>query len=784
MPKDFSKLINICDLISKYSLYILLALLPIFFLPFTSDVLDYNKQAILVLLTAVSLFFWMIKVLVSGKISVNLSKINIAVLVFLLVLGLATFFSKDRYQSFWGHQTPIAESLLTSIGILVFYFLVSNIFSKKEIVKSIYVFICSALLSVLLGIIYLFGLYILPFSFAKSAGFNTIGSLSSLGFLIAALLPLLVTLEIYAKNWMKIVFGVGVGLCAIALVLINYFLIWWIVLIACILLTVFAVFKRKSFDLRWLSIAMFFLVISLFFLFLKPQFSVVDRPVEIYLKQVSTLDVTLKTLKNSPIFGSGPGTFVFDFLKYKKVDFNQSQIWNLSFDAGASKVLTNLATGGILGFAALLGLMATAIFYGVKYLLSQIANSKAKDENNFWLLTGGSLISFATIIVGYFILNSSLTVDFAFFFLMACFVGLVFNKEEYELSPSSLLTLGTTFLFTLFFIFGLGLVTLEGQRYVAEVKYVNAIKALSQNQKDKAINSLESAIGLNGDLDFYYNQLSQIYISKIRDVVADKKLSDADKSKSIQLLVSNAINASKIATDISPNNAANWATRSLVYQNLIGTVPVADDWAIATGETAMTLDPQNPYYVTQKGINLMAKASLLGKDQVDEKNKNLALAKIQFDNAIKLKSDYSPARFQLAMLYQAQGKTDQVMPALLETQKYAFNDVGLAFQIGVLYYEDQNYAKAQEQFERAVSLDKNYSNALYYLGLTYSKLGSNDKAIEQIKKVLALNPDNDQVKKTLSNLQSGKDALDGISQQNPQQAPVSEEVPAKTKPVK
>jgi tetratricopeptide (TPR) repeat protein len=191
----------------------------------------------------------------------------------------------------------------------------------------------------------------------------------------------------------------------------------------------------------------------------------------------------------------------------------------------------------------------------------------------------------------------------------------------------------------------------------------------------------------------------------------------------------------------------------------------------------MKLDPQNPYYLTQKGINLMAKASLLEKDKTDEKNKNYEAAKVEFDKAIKLKSDYSLARFQLAMLYQAQGKTDQVMPALLETEKYAPDDVGLAFQIGVLYYEDKKYDEAQVKLEKALFINPNYSNALYYLALTYYKLDSVDKAIEQMAAVLKLNPDNEQIKKALDNLKNGKDPLEEISAQNPPQAPVQEGSP-------
>jgi tetratricopeptide (TPR) repeat protein len=70
-----------------------------------------------------------------------------------------------------------------------------------------------------------------------------------------------------------------------------------------------------------------------------------------------------------------------------------------------------------------------------------------------------------------------------------------------------------------------------------------------------------------------------------------------------------------------------------------------------------------------------------------------------------------------------------------------------------------------------VKLAENYSNAMYFLGLTYDKLGDKQKALEQFQKVSDLNPDNADVKKIVSNLQAGKKALDGLDQttggQNP-----------------
>ena len=54
---------------------------------------------------------------------------------------------------------------------------------------------------------------------------------------------------------------------------------------------------------------------------------------------------------------------------------------------------------------------------------------------------------------------------------------------------------------------------------------------------------------------------------------------------------------------------------------------------------------------------------------------------------------------------------------------------------------EQNYKKAVEQFEKAFQLDPTYSQAAYYLGLTYNALFDEDKAQQYFKKAVEIDPD-------------------------------------------
>ncbi|MEK7664664.1 MAG: tetratricopeptide repeat protein [Patescibacteria group bacterium] len=776
--------VKICDNVMKYGIFALVFLMPVFFLPWTSDIFDFNKQALLLLLVFAALFAWMIKVLILGNISININKTHVAVLIFFFAYLISTIFSKDQNGSFWGWPRLTSESLFTIAGLVIFYFIISNIFSKKEILTSVIISAGSCLFSILIGFLQLLGLFVLPFNFAKSASFNTIGSIGGLGFFAAVFLPLLIALIIYFNNkWAKIFFGIGAALAFVFLIFINYNIIWWLVLCGSALFILFGMLKRDILNLRWLSLAMFFLVLAMFFIILNPQLPVPEKPIEIFLNQKTTLDIVSKTIKESPIFGSGPGTFVYDFSKYKDISFNQGQLWNIIFNRGSSKFLSIVATTGVLGAVSFLVMIAMVIFYGIKFIILQKQNKSTpaeekKENNRFVILTGGVIACFIAQTIGYFLYNSSLSLDFIYFFLLASIVGLSFQeRKSFSLDPSSLLNLAVTFVFTIVFIFGLGLLILGGQKYAAEVNYFMGQSALATGNIDQGIAKIEKAVSLNPNVDIYLTNLSQLYLSKISVVNNNSNLSKEAKTRMLQLLVQNSINAAKIATDVSPKNVANWSVRGLVSQNLVGIIDGADGLAINSYDEAIKLEPNSPYYPNQKGIVYMVKAASLAQDKEKsaEKDQALAQAKEQFDKAVQMKSDYASARFQIAMIFREQGETDQAIKTLKEAMTYSPNDVGLSFQTGLIYYQEKDYEKAREEFERTISLSPNYSNGLYYLGLTYYELGQKADALEKFLKVAEINPDNQEVKKIVNNLNSGKRPLEGILEEVPPQVPIEEQ---------
>ncbi len=763
MSEKKSIIIAWCDIVTKYSMYLLVLLLPVFFLPWTQDPIHFNKQTLLIGLVFVALFSWMIKTLVHGRGSMNVSKISMAALAVVLTYGLSTIFSVFRYGSFWGNAGLASESLVSVICFALVYFIVVDVFSEKDIFYALNFFGIAIFITALYGILQIMGLHIIPFGFASNNSFNTIGSVGSLGIFLACVLPLCIIFSITLKTWWKALFILSTALIFIAAVLINYNLMWWLIVVGSFLIIVFWIIKKDLLDGRWMFLPVFFLIVALFFIVVKPQITwLPQKALEVSLSQKTSLAIDVQALKASPVWGSGPSAFAYDFIKYKSQDFNSNPVWNVNFNGASSKVLTMLATVGILGTLAFLLLIAASLFYGVRYFM---ALGKQDVDKNILLFVLLSVV--AVLGVAFFLYHSNVAMEAIFFFFVAAIAVLATKDNRvYVLKSASLATLVVIVVFTTLFIFGSGGLVLQVQRYVAEVYYNRALQAFNDNRKDDAIRFVKMAANNNTSLDIYFNQLALFSLSKLQDTVATSltasdTVKQSDKQK-IQELISDSVNAAKVALTINPKNVENWSTKAYVCQNLVGLYPDAVSCAIDSYDAAIALNPTNPYLYIQQGNTYLAQASLVTNDPTLNKAKILNQARDMFNKAIGLKQDYVLAYFQLALTAREQGNTQDAAVALSNASKYAAGNADSLFQIGLVYYQDKNWQAAQNQFQEALGVLPNYSNALYYLGLTYDLQNQKENAIAVFSKVQQLNPDNQNVKTILANLRAGRSALDGL----------------------
>jgi len=90
------------DRLSKVSLYILAFLIPLWILPFTQNLVDYQKQTLLVIFVFLGLIAWLAKAMNQGEFTFRMSWLHVPVALVVGIVGLSTIFSRWPYASFWG----------------------------------------------------------------------------------------------------------------------------------------------------------------------------------------------------------------------------------------------------------------------------------------------------------------------------------------------------------------------------------------------------------------------------------------------------------------------------------------------------------------------------------------------------------------------------------------------------------------------------------------------------------------------------------------------------------
>lgn len=118
-----------CDRLVRGIIYSMVFLVPIFFLPFTLDFFDFNKQYLLWALVLLAFFIWIFKMIILEKTAVlKRTPLDIPILMFLGANILAAIFSVDVYLSVWGSYGTFSESFVNIIMMVILYFVVVNNF--------------------------------------------------------------------------------------------------------------------------------------------------------------------------------------------------------------------------------------------------------------------------------------------------------------------------------------------------------------------------------------------------------------------------------------------------------------------------------------------------------------------------------------------------------------------------------------------------------------------------------------------------------------------------------
>ncbi|MEM4270555.1 MAG: hypothetical protein QXO70_00475 [Candidatus Pacearchaeota archaeon] len=126
---------KILDWVIFGAVYLLVFLMPIFFLPVVPSILELNKQFLLIIIGGVAFLAWIGKLAWDGKIRVKKNFLLVPILLLILILALNTAFAIYRDQSMWGALGTESLSLVSFIGLIAFLLVINNNLNSSKKIK-------------------------------------------------------------------------------------------------------------------------------------------------------------------------------------------------------------------------------------------------------------------------------------------------------------------------------------------------------------------------------------------------------------------------------------------------------------------------------------------------------------------------------------------------------------------------------------------------------------------------------------------------------------------------
>lgn len=767
--------------VTKWSIYLLFLLMPLFFLPWTSSVLELNKQLLLVVLTIVGLTAWLGQMVLTKRLSFRNGWLNVVPALFLVSVLVSSFMSFAGYQTWVGQASQEYTSFLSIAMFVSLFYLLMNNGGSSEVQKGVLkALLVSAVISGFLLLLGMFDVFHLPFSFAASKGFNTVGTVN--GFITFATTVMFLGMAgwLVSQEGRDRVIPLGAQgnltrgliiavtlITLIAQVATDFWAFWVINIVGVLLLAVFAFLQSQEFPHpKRFAIPLVVLLISLVFLFIASPLKL-GLPVVVSPSLSTSWNIAVSTLSRNTgdlLFGSGPGTFLHDYLAFKPAAVNSSPFWSLRFDRAKSGALTSLATLGVVGAALWLALM---VWVAVKSLGRLIGERDHEEWKMTYVIFTGWMITF----VSYLLYSSNMTVDFLLWGLtglLASQVMVTFWNTDFSRSPK--LGLATSFAFVVVGVGLIGSLFVTGQRYAAEVAFQKAIQTDGkQAPVAEVIGHLQQAVSFNGLSDVYYRNLASAQLAQARQTIASfggKELTP-EQTQQIADQVGAAVNSAAQATAIEPNNVSNWVVRGSIYRDVMSFAKGSEDLAAQMYLNAIRIEPNNPVHRVNLGRVYLtiadraralkaAEDKELAKTATEQEANLLKTAEQAFATAIQLKSDYSPAHYYLAATYERQGRLQESAARLLTVRNNNPTDIGIGFQLASMLIRMQRYDLATQELERLVKMNDKFSNGLWYLASMYEIAKKQPEAIQLVERVVTLNPDNKVAKERLARMKAGE----------------------------
>ncbi len=643
---------NILDRISFWALFLVVVLLPVFFLPFTQIPIETSKGLLLVMGLAIAIIFWIAARFSDGRISMPKSWLLLSGLGITLVFLVSALLSSSPKVSLFGTMLDVG-TFYFMLG--AFLLMLASSMILKDIKKAKTVFWGVIISSAVLFVFQAFRLFLpnlLSLGVLGDKTDNILGSWNAFGLFAGfSTVMSLFMIEFFSiSKLLKWLLGILIVVSIALSVAVNLPLVWELLGIFALIIFVYKISfsfgkKQEGEEGKHFPAFSFAVVMISLLFFMSGQYIGGILPNSLGLSNVevrpsfsATMSVTGRALTKDPILGMGPNKFSEVWAMYKPQVINSTQFWDTSFNSGSGLLPTFASTTGVLGILAWLIFLVLFMSAGLKALFSSIRN------NMNWEIVVFFVASFYLFVSTFFYSTGGVIFLLAFAFT-GIFIGLSSaSRSNGEISFSFLDDPRKSFFSILVLVILMIISAATGFKYMEKLASVSYFgNTLSATTIQSAENAISKAILLHEN-DLYLRTYSQVYLTKINNIVSkgSSSLSDADKAD-LQSSFDQAVNGAQMAIAYDNTNYLNYSSLGAVY-NTVGLLGVKDAYskAVEAYKKASELNPLNP------GIKLDTARAFFA----DGKTKD---ARDFAKEALALKPDYIEALVSLSQIEKSDG---------------------------------------------------------------------------------------------------------------------------------
>lgn len=627
--------IQLINSVATVLVSVMMLLLPVVFLLNTTEFFTFPKQILITSGAFILILLYCLKSLVEKRLVFVKNPLNLPVFAFALAVLISSYVSPSAVSSLPQAMTVVAAAIL--------FFAVVNLVDEKQNLRIIiFSLITGTVIGALISLLASFGVYLLPFEQTKNEFFNTLGSpIQMIGFIIPLLIFTLASFLFKYKRFGK------ESLKKIPVVLYGI-----------------------SFLLLTFTIGLILYQIT----------SANDSPIILpfehgFQLSLAAISQDAQRLLPSFLFGSGYGMFSNVFTKFHLASFNTLPSWNLTFSFSSSYALELIATTGILGFLTYIFIIVKFFRTHSKRIRPLFLATASLFALSFLLPFSYPLVALLFVLLSLYIVSVRLTgsasVDEVVISLETKGRILEFNEANSRkgdlLLPVIFTLISAGFIsYSLFF-----LISKEGfgprglYHYVmSDILFAKSLQPDALNNGQQTYDLQIQAIQTYPYRADFYRIFSQINIALATNLVnsqADAPTLSEEVQQAIIQQLQQAINASRQAVIFAPESSLNWRSLGQVYRNLIGVGQDAEQFAIASYNQAIALEPNNPALRIELGGIYY---------QLQEYD----LAQNQFQVAVSLKQDYANAYYNLGHTLEEKGQLAAALQQYQIVRQLVAND--------------------------------------------------------------------------------------------------------------